>query len=44
MQKNKIESCCQAEADKEKQEQGQGPLTQQDKKTSGLFPAFPFPL
>jgi hypothetical protein len=44
MQKNKVKSRCQAEADEQKQEQGQGPLTQHHKETSILFPAFSFPL
>jgi len=34
MQKNKIKSRGQAETDEQKKKQGQGPLTQHNKKTS----------
>jgi hypothetical protein len=44
MQKNEIKSRCEGEADEQKQEQGQGPLTQHYKHTSILFPASSFPL
>jgi hypothetical protein len=42
MQKNKVKSCCQAEADEQQKKKWYGPLAQPHEKASLLCPTFPF--